>query len=245
MQPQRYQKVLSILSRRIFSGQIKAGVKLSTELDLSKEMEVDRTSLRVALKQLELLNVLEIRQGDGIYVKDYIRYAGVDFLRVLFENQASVNEDGNGLWDTYMMDEVLEFWIEFLPLMLRLVAEKFSPRDIKSLQDLYNEQLQSITNKQRMVQIELQAHDRIAEIADNTIFRLFINSSLPLREKMMAMFYTGFDVETIRRDIEIRKELFAIAFSGSSEKITAAIERYKQMLITYRKRAREIYPNLI
>jgi len=44
-------------------------------------MKVDRASLRIGLKHLELMNVLTIRQGDGIYVRDYMKGASIDFLR--------------------------------------------------------------------------------------------------------------------------------------------------------------------
>lgn len=244
MQSQRYEIVLKNLSNRIFSGQIKPETKLPTEVVLSKEMEVDRTSLRVALKQLEFLNVLDIRQGDGIYVKDYIKHAGIDFLRIIFSKKNSTDDAGSDILDAYMMDEILEFWIEFLPAMLRLVAEKYSPRDIRSLQDLYDEQLNLIENRWRLVEIEMQAQNRIAEISDNMVMRLVINSTLPLREKMMEIFYHGFDEAIIRKDIEMRKELFNTTFSGSNEKIAAAIESYKQILTSYRKMAREIWASL-
>lgn len=240
MESQKYQKVLKNLSDRIFSGQIKADTKLPTEVELSREMGVDRTSLRVALKQLEFLNVLDIRQGDGIYVRDFIKHAGMDFLRIVFSGQNASDKEGNDILDAYMIDEILEFWIEFLPSMLRLTAEKFSPRDIRSLQALYDEQLLNIGNKSRLVELEMQAQTRISEIADNMIMRFVINSTLPLREKMMEIFYYGFDEETIKKDIEIRKDLFNAAFSGSDEKKAGAIECYKQILMSYRKKVREI-----
>ena len=68
---QRYQEVVHSLLRRIFTRQLAPGTKLAPERQLAKDMDIDRTSLRVALKQLESMQVLDIRQGDGIYVRDY------------------------------------------------------------------------------------------------------------------------------------------------------------------------------
>lgn len=50
-------------------GQLKPGDKLPTEMELAERFEVSRTSVREALAALSLTGVLEIRQGEGIFVK--------------------------------------------------------------------------------------------------------------------------------------------------------------------------------
>lgn len=244
MKAQKHQKVLKILGFQIFNGNLNPGEKLPTEHALTQEMDVDRTSLRVALKLLEFLNVLEIRQGDGIYVKDYRANAGVDFLRMLFELQES--EDDNvqsqsDLIDAYMLDEMFEFWVEFLPSVLGLMSEKYSPKDIRTLQNLYDEQLTHFHDKRRMVDLDLKALDVIGDITKNTVFRLIINSSRPIRKQMIYLLYNVFDESTLRADIEIRKSLLDVAYTGSREDIVKAINEYKSVLIDYRKQAREIW----
>ena len=81
---QSHQKVSTTLMRDIFFRKLKPGEKLPSERELADSMNVDRTTLRVALKQLEAMQLLEIRRGDGIYVKDFLKNAGIDFLRVAF-----------------------------------------------------------------------------------------------------------------------------------------------------------------
>lgn len=79
-----HERVMNTLIGRIFCRQLKPGDRLPPERLLAKEMDVDRASLRVGLRHLETMNVLTIRQGDGIYVRDYLKGASLDFLRVLF-----------------------------------------------------------------------------------------------------------------------------------------------------------------
>jgi GntR family transcriptional repressor for pyruvate dehydrogenase complex len=52
---------------------------------LAEELGVDRTSLRVALRQLSRMNLLRATQGSGITVLDYRRHAGIDFLAAVLE----------------------------------------------------------------------------------------------------------------------------------------------------------------
>lgn len=244
MKFQKHQKVLHILGFNIFNGHLKPDEKLPTEHTLTQEMDVDRTSLRVALKQLEFLNVLEIRQGDGIYVKDYRKNAGVDFLRMLFElhnTEELATGENESILDAYLLDELFEFWIEFLPSVLKLLAEKYSPKDIRTLQNLYDEQLKHLHDKHKMAELDLTAMDVISDVTDNTVIRFIINSSRPIRQQMNKLIYTVFDPEVIRADIEMRKSLLNVAYTGTEKEITQAIDDYKHILMSYRKQAREIW----
>jgi GntR family transcriptional regulator, transcriptional repressor for pyruvate dehydrogenase complex len=51
----------------ILSGRIRPGEKLPREADLAAELGLSRNSLREAVKALSLINVLDVRQGDGTY----------------------------------------------------------------------------------------------------------------------------------------------------------------------------------
>ena len=51
----------------IVSGRVRPGEKLPREADLAAELGLSRNSLREAVKALTLINVLDVRQGDGTY----------------------------------------------------------------------------------------------------------------------------------------------------------------------------------
>lgn len=64
----RYQQIALSLAARIDGGAFRDGERLPAERDLSRELDVSRTTLREALIALELMNYVEIRTGSGIYV---------------------------------------------------------------------------------------------------------------------------------------------------------------------------------
>jgi GntR family transcriptional regulator, transcriptional repressor for pyruvate dehydrogenase complex len=56
------------IKEMIVSGQLKPGDKLPREPDLADELGLSRSSLREAVRALSLVNILDVRQGDGTYV---------------------------------------------------------------------------------------------------------------------------------------------------------------------------------
>lgn len=55
------------IKQMILSGRVRPGEKLPREADLAAELGLSRNSLREAVKALSLVNVLDVRQGDGTY----------------------------------------------------------------------------------------------------------------------------------------------------------------------------------
>jgi GntR family transcriptional repressor for pyruvate dehydrogenase complex len=55
------------IKQMIISGRVRPGEKLPREAVLAAELGLSRNSLREAVKALSLINVLDVRQGDGTY----------------------------------------------------------------------------------------------------------------------------------------------------------------------------------
>src|SRR5688572_33177489 len=73
-------EIVEQLRALILTGQYRAGDKLPPERQLAKELGVNRASLREALKKLEHMGLVKIRQGDGTRVQDFMSSAGIDIL---------------------------------------------------------------------------------------------------------------------------------------------------------------------
>ena len=56
------------IKEMIVSGQLKPGDRLPREADLADDLGLSRNSLREAVRALALINILDVRQGDGTYV---------------------------------------------------------------------------------------------------------------------------------------------------------------------------------
>ena len=120
-----------------------------------------------------------------------------------------VNGNKENVVDAYVVDELWEFWIEFLPTMIRVAAKKFSPRDIKALMDLLDEELEHIDSKDKIVELELKSQEMVAKATNNIMFILITNSSRQLRKKMLEMFVDIIGLNKFKDHIDLKKRMLA------------------------------------
>lgn len=226
------ERVFRVLMRDIFNNKLQPGTKLPPAKEISRQMNVDLSSLRIALKQLESMNLLDIRQGDGIYVKDYLEHAGVDFLSILFsqedENQQKM------IIDDYFVDEIWAFWTAVFPEILKMAANRMSPRDVKSIVTLINEELAHLDDKEKVIDLEEQQQNLVVKVANNTIFLLLANSLRPLRRKIIEIFVNSIDRKTLQNFAQAKLRLIKEYSSGTLPDSLAASEKYREMLFLTR-----------
>ena len=230
---QIHQKVFTALMRDIFFHKLRPGDKLPPERELSKVMDVDRTSLRVALKQLEAMQLLDIRPGDGIYVMDFLKHAGIDFLRMLF-SQDYAPEDELAV-DMFMIDEVWEWWIILFPEMIRLAVQRASSRDLKAMSDLMDSELSHINQRNELIELWLDQQDHIAAAVNNTVLMLLFNSSRPLRRNMLRIFLECVGQTDLEHFIVSKKSLFMEFLMNSGKNMDAGVEQYRAILTAQRQ----------
>lgn len=79
-----YQLVIDQIQEMIMTGKLKKGDKLPSERDLSEKMGVSRTSIREGLRALEIIGLIESRQGEGNYIKGSMESGFFEPLSVMF-----------------------------------------------------------------------------------------------------------------------------------------------------------------
>jgi GntR family transcriptional regulator, transcriptional repressor for pyruvate dehydrogenase complex len=78
-----HEGIVKQLQMKILSGEFQAGDKLPPERDLAESLNVNRATLREALKKMEMLELVQIRHGDGVYVMNYLESGNLELLRPL------------------------------------------------------------------------------------------------------------------------------------------------------------------
>jgi GntR family transcriptional regulator, transcriptional repressor for pyruvate dehydrogenase complex len=66
-----YIEIVKQLRTLISQEKLKAGDKLPSERELSERLNVGRSSVREALRSLELLGLIETRRGEGTFIRDF------------------------------------------------------------------------------------------------------------------------------------------------------------------------------
>lgn len=66
-----YLEIVKQLREMITSDGLKTGDKIPSERELSERLNFGRSSVREALRALELLGLIETRRGEGTYIRDF------------------------------------------------------------------------------------------------------------------------------------------------------------------------------
>ena len=125
--PQRrrlHQDVAEQLRDAILDGRYREGEKLPSERDLADEFEVNRTSVREAIKVLEGHGLVRVRQGDGATVQPLVD-ASFDLLPAMILRG-----------DKFDADLLADLGEAMMPLLLemgRLALERHRPEQLDAL----------------------------------------------------------------------------------------------------------------
>ena len=66
-----YQIANEEIKKYIIESGLKPGDKLLSEQELAINLGISRTSLREVLKGLQALGIIEVKPGDGIFLKEF------------------------------------------------------------------------------------------------------------------------------------------------------------------------------
>lgn len=145
------------------------GTKLPTERDLAAEFGVTRHVVREALKRLEAVGLVRIRQGSGIVVEDFKLSGGIEMFEVLLtHDDGSINMN--------ILRDVLEFRGHMVQLIVRLAAERRSPEEMKEMVSLFNERKAAANNPARLEVLNRRLFRLIAKATHNRIYELVFNT---------------------------------------------------------------------
>lgn len=142
------------------AGSLRPGDKLPSERDLAQRLDVSRPSLREALRALQILGVLEIRHGGGVFVTalDADLLSPLDLFVAL---------------DARNMAELFDARIEYEPLVARLAAGRMDAAGIQRLGELVAAQLADPEDPELFHDTDVEFHKSILEASGNLFLSRF------------------------------------------------------------------------
>lgn len=147
--------------------ELRPGDKLPPERELAMMMHVSRHTLREALRALAIMNVIEVRQGDGTYIASLEPKAMVEFLGFVFALDDS----------TFL--QLLEARKAVEANIAALAAERITDQEIAELDELVAAtpvQVNSVTDQEEFLRTDIGFHRTIGLAARNPILSRFMDS---------------------------------------------------------------------
>jgi GntR family transcriptional repressor for pyruvate dehydrogenase complex len=162
------------IKEMILSGELRPGDRLPPEKELGEALGLSRSSLREAVKALEIIRVLDVRRGDGTYVTSLSPSLLLDALSFVVD----VHQDDSVL-ELFEVRQILE------PAAAALATPGITAADVTHLRDLLA-QVHGTTSVDELVANDIVFHRYISERAGNAYLTRLLDtlSSSTLRARV-------------------------------------------------------------
>lgn len=117
-----YIEILNQIRKMMEIDELKTGDKIPSERELSERLNVGRSSVREALRAIELLGIIETRRGEGTFIKEIGEHQLIELLATFLLQDSKAKKD---LIET-------KFWIE--QIVLKIAFYRLTDLQLEQLQ---------------------------------------------------------------------------------------------------------------
>lgn len=212
-----YEIVFQKIQNAILAGQYNVGDKLPSERELAAQYQVSRNSIREAIRLLELGNLVEIKHGDGTFIKSITLHQAQDKLaNVLLKTDKTV------LYEMLELRFILESQCAYL------AASRATAADLEKMARALDIMKDAYDDEELGLQADLAFHIAIAEATHNHVLVQLIASLEPhmwntieaTRKHRLAK------KNNITRTFEEHKEIYIVISRGESEQAKILMENH-------------------
>jgi GntR family transcriptional repressor for pyruvate dehydrogenase complex len=203
-----YEHIVQQIRTLISDGSWAPGDQIPPERELAERFRVSRTSVREALRALEMQGVIESRQGGGTFVRSAEP-------ELLIPPLASAILRGQR-----ELGEVLEVCELLEPGVARYAALRATPEAVEELDAVLARQRASVERDDQFVEQDAAFHATLARTADNRILQNLYTLTLELLRESNARDLDGADRR--RRNLRGHERILAAVAAHDGDAAYAA-----------------------
>ena len=158
-----FEDIIKQIQLKIREGHLKAGDKLPSEREFAEQLNVSRTSVREAYRVLEALSFIEIRPGDGVYIKE------MKFEDILSPVVIPIKVDKKLLFNLMDVREVIE--VE----TVKRATVHASREDLMKMKKCLMSAEENIQNGGKGAQQDIDFHNLFLKATSNPLFFHIMN----------------------------------------------------------------------
>jgi len=197
------------LVAQLINGAWSEGQRIPPERELGVQLGVGRTSLREALKALEIMGMIETRLGDGTYVCNRSEFLSRPLLWAIMGSDSS---------DPGELIEARRF-IE--SELVSLAASRATTEDVRAIGDCMDEMELHLTDPVAFQEADINFHLSIAKAAHNRILQNALHLTRNLMQQWIGKALTGEGVSAVA--LEQHKQIFLAIAKGNADRARAAM----------------------
>lgn len=211
-----YQVVVDQIKENFLNGEYKPGEKLPTERELASLFSVSRTSVREALRKLEIKGLIEIKQGSGIFIKS------LDFIPRVEITSPIMNAEKTLIYEMLELRRVLEVECAYL------ASQRATSEDLERIREALEMMGRAKNDVEQGLQADLSFHFNIVRASHNSIF-LQLMESLGERMKdtiQVTRRYRLADPERLQDTVDEHKEIYLAIATGEANQAKRLMEKH-------------------
>lgn len=205
-----------ILFRNIMDGTWKTGEKIPSENELKNSLMVSRHTIRSAIANLNMLGILETRQGDGNYVRETGIGLYIDFLiPYLMINTANVSQ-------------IIEFREAIEISVARLAARRATEENLEDIRQKLEACNSSRHNTTAYPAVDLEFHCAIARASKND---LLIQSMNVIKQYCFQAISSYFTEDLAEAGADCHQKLFEALCAHNEDEAALYMSRHMANII--------------
>jgi len=209
-----FEEISSEIKRLIFKGILSPGDKLPSEIELARQFNVGRQTVREALRILELSGFITIQKGS----------AGGPIIENTIFNSIS-----NSFLDAFLMkritpEELTVARLETEKAMLRYVINNADESDIESLQDNILQARKHAKANIQPFRDNIEFHRLLAKASKNQIFVIMVESMMAIVADFLSRVVP--EMEASKRVTATHEDILNAIASRDHENAIALLETH-------------------
>lgn len=219
----RAEAVFEQLRGRILAGELAPGARLPNERDLAEALEVNRASVREAVKRLEFLELVEVRHGQGTFVKEVGASSSLQLIEVLLLDPRTVTRE--------LLVQLLEFRRHITTHVVELAARHRTDEQLARARALLGREDEAGRDPERALALDVELNRLLGEATGNLMYRLCSNLFTKLVRRLGPLYYN--ERREAARSIATHRQLFEAIEARDPERARTVLER----MLDYSERA--------
>jgi GntR family transcriptional repressor for pyruvate dehydrogenase complex len=159
-----YVRIVEQIKQLFASGDLRPGDKLPSERDLAERLQVSRASVREALSALEAMGLLEIRPGEGAFIRQISVDSIIEPLALLLLMEKDKT------WELLEVRKMMEI------KTAGLAALRAAPEELERLNKILTRMESDLQRGELGEEADWDFHFTIAEMAGNSILLRLMNT---------------------------------------------------------------------
>lgn len=208
--PLQYE-IIAYIKNYMQENSLKAGDRLPAQADMLEMMGVSRTALREAIKTLEAKDILEVKNGKGVYVKDNFKDA--------LSNQVNFAKEQESLIQLLEVRVVLE------KEMLKLIVQNSTDEELQDLGETVKIVMEKYDSSERQNKEDKEFHQKLYKMCHHEVIEQLLEF---LCDRMTRIWDFPLEMESpFTKTIPLHKDLYEALCERDAKK---AIEINKIIL---------------